>query len=208
MISSRPGPLRPAPLNSSKANDFASPPDDDPSRRFCLRWPRWLATLAKGYASLYRFRCYGYPERFDGPAIFICWHSEETTLLPNCGFTKGRIMISRSRDGDILASVVQRWGYRVSRGSSSKGAVAALRLMRSAIDKGDNLILAVDGPGVLGAFLNPEPITWPLKLVGPYIQWARPSPGLMSLKKVGPTRGCRGLWLRWSRSLGRPCVRL
>ena len=146
MIASRPGPLRPAPLNSSKVNDLASPPDDDPSRRFCLRWPRWLATLAKGYASLYRFRHYGYPDQFDGPAIFICWHSEETTLLPNCGFTKGRIMISRSRDGDILASVIQRWGYRVSRGSSSKGAVAALRLMRSAIDQGDNLILAVDGP--------------------------------------------------------------
>jgi lysophospholipid acyltransferase (LPLAT)-like uncharacterized protein len=123
-------------------------PADNPADRFCLRWPLILARLAYLYSRLYSFRHFGYPgaEELDGPAIFTCWHCEEVTLLPHCGFTRGHIMISRSRDGDILASVVQKWGYLVSRGSSSRGAVAALRSMRRAIDRGDNLILAVDGP--------------------------------------------------------------
>jgi lysophospholipid acyltransferase (LPLAT)-like uncharacterized protein len=125
---------------------FVSLNDEDPSLKFFCRWPRFLADIALLFSRLCRFRHFGYPSHFDGPAIFICWHSEETTLLPRCGFTRGRIMISRSRDGDILASVVRRWGYLVSRGSSSRGAVAALRTMRAALDNGDNLILAVDGP--------------------------------------------------------------
>jgi lysophospholipid acyltransferase (LPLAT)-like uncharacterized protein len=137
-----------------------------------------LARFATFYSRLYRFRCYGYPESFDGPAIFACWHSEETALLPNCGFTKGHIMISRSRDGDILATVVKRWGYLVSRGSSSKGAVAALRSLRQAIDQGDNLILAVDGPrgprrvAKPGAFYLAAKTGRPIYPVGAAVSWA------------------------------------
>jgi lysophospholipid acyltransferase (LPLAT)-like uncharacterized protein len=151
---------------------------EDPASRFCLGWPRLLARLVNYYSRLYRFRCYGYPPALTEPAIFICWHSEETTLLPNCGFTNGHIMISRSRDGDILASVVRRWGYLVSRGSSSRGAVAALRSMRSAIDRGDNLILAVDGPrgprrvAKPGAYYLAAKTGRPIYPVGAAVSWA------------------------------------
>jgi lysophospholipid acyltransferase (LPLAT)-like uncharacterized protein len=93
-----------------------------------------------------RFRFLGSPVPAVGPVIYITWHSEEITMLPRCGFTRGNIMVSNSKDGDILAAVVRRWGYRTSRGSSSRGAAAALLALRRALSRGDNIILAVDGP--------------------------------------------------------------
>jgi lysophospholipid acyltransferase (LPLAT)-like uncharacterized protein len=137
-----------------------------------------LGVLVSFFARLRRFRLFGYPTDLTGPAIFICWHSEEMTLLPHCGFTRGRIMISRSRDGDILASVVRRWGYLVSRGSSSRGAVAALRALRQALDQGNNLILAVDGPrgprrvAKPGAFYLAAKTGRPIYPVGAAVSWA------------------------------------
>ncbi|MDR2352310.1 MAG: lysophospholipid acyltransferase family protein, partial [Deltaproteobacteria bacterium] len=99
------------------------------------------------YYKLVRFRFFGNLLPPDtSPMIYIVWHSEEVTMLPSCGFTKGNVMVSKSRDGDILATVISRWGYKVSRGSSSKGAVAALKSLRAALTQGDSIILAVDGP--------------------------------------------------------------
>jgi lysophospholipid acyltransferase (LPLAT)-like uncharacterized protein len=92
-----------------------------------------------------RCRLFGLPLP-PGPKIYAIWHSEELTMLPRCGFTGGNVMVSRSKDGDILAAVITRWGYKVSRGSSSRGAVQALRSLASALAAGDSVVLAVDGP--------------------------------------------------------------
>jgi lysophospholipid acyltransferase (LPLAT)-like uncharacterized protein len=116
-------------------------------RGFFLNWPRILSFLISLYYKLVRFKFFGNLLSPSGtPMIYIVWHAEEVTMLPRCGFTQGNVMVSRSRDGDILAAVISRWGYRVSRGSSSKGAVAALRLLRDALKRGESIILAVDGP--------------------------------------------------------------
>jgi lysophospholipid acyltransferase (LPLAT)-like uncharacterized protein len=92
------------------------------------------------------FRFEGYPYDLEGPCIFTVWHSEEISLLPRFGFTRGAIMISNSKDGDILTSVVRGWGYPVIRGSSSKGAVRALMALKRTLESGGNIIMAVDGP--------------------------------------------------------------
>ncbi|MDR1314146.1 MAG: DUF374 domain-containing protein [Deltaproteobacteria bacterium] len=121
-------------------------PEQPPRRRFFLNWPRILAAAAKLIARLSRYRILGDPVPERGPVIYITWHSEEITMLPVSGFTRGTVMVSNSKDGDILAAVVERWGYRTSRGSSSKGAAAALLGLRRALERGENIILAVDGP--------------------------------------------------------------
>ncbi|MDR1081501.1 MAG: lysophospholipid acyltransferase family protein [Deltaproteobacteria bacterium] len=115
-------------------------------RRFFLNWPRILAFLARLISRLARYRILGDPVPERGPVIYITWHSEEITMLPVSGFTRGTVMVSSSKDGDILAAVVERWGYRTSRGSSSRGAAAALLGLRRALERGENIILAVDGP--------------------------------------------------------------
>ncbi|MDR1035957.1 MAG: lysophospholipid acyltransferase family protein [Deltaproteobacteria bacterium] len=115
-------------------------------RRFFLNWPRLLAAAARFISRLARYRILGDPVPERGPVIYVTWHSEEITMLPVSGFTRGTVMVSSSKDGDILAAVVERWGYRTSRGSSSKGAAAALLGLRRALERGENIILAVDGP--------------------------------------------------------------
>ncbi|KAB2907816.1 MAG: lysophospholipid acyltransferase family protein [Ignavibacteriales bacterium] len=55
-------------------------------------------------------------------------------------------LTSQSKDGDILAEVLRKWGYRVIRGSSSKGGRAALNEMIAAINDGKNLCITPDGP--------------------------------------------------------------
>jgi lysophospholipid acyltransferase (LPLAT)-like uncharacterized protein len=115
-------------------------------RKFFLNWPAILAVLILLYYKIVRFRILGDPLPKARPVIYITWHSEEITMLPKCGFTKANIMVSASKDGDILAIVAKRFGYATSRGSSSKRAAAALISLKNAILRGESIILAVDGP--------------------------------------------------------------
>lgn len=55
-------------------------------------------------------------------------------------------MASQSRDGEIVAGVLRRFGYGVVRGSSSRGGQAALMDCLLALREGRRPTLAVDGP--------------------------------------------------------------
>jgi len=55
-------------------------------------------------------------------------------------------MASASRDGELLAQVIERMGFGVIRGSTSRGAVGALRASLRAMDSGVSPALALDGP--------------------------------------------------------------
>lgn len=58
----------------------------------------------------------------------------------------GAALISASRDGDLFADVVQRFGYYVIRGSSSRlGASAILRLTEM-LASGRDVVITPDGP--------------------------------------------------------------
>jgi len=61
------------------------------------------------------------------PFIYACWHGQLLPLLwhhRGCGAV---LLISRSRDGDLIARVASHFGFRAVRGSSSRGATSALR---------------------------------------------------------------------------------
>lgn len=55
-------------------------------------------------------------------------------------------MASQSRDGEIVAGVLRRFGYGVVRGSSSRGGQEALMGCLLALREGGRPALAVDGP--------------------------------------------------------------
>ncbi|MDR2443537.1 MAG: DUF374 domain-containing protein [Deltaproteobacteria bacterium] len=121
--------------------------DNRLGRHFLFNWPTWLARGYGLYSKyLVGFRFEGYPFDLKGPCIFITWHSEEMSLLPRFGFSKGNIIVSNSKDGDILSQAVHHWGYPVIRGSSSKGAVKAILSLKRTLASGENIIMAVDGP--------------------------------------------------------------
>ena len=56
------------------------------------------------------------------------------------------VLASLSRDGEIQTAMLERFGYRVERGSSSRGAVRGLLMMGRAMREGWEPAIAVDGP--------------------------------------------------------------
>lgn len=62
--------------------------------------------------------------------LFCAWHQQFLPLINHFGsYSKNyapAIMISKSKDGDIIADTATRWGWSVKRGSSSKDGKKAL----------------------------------------------------------------------------------
>jgi lysophospholipid acyltransferase (LPLAT)-like uncharacterized protein len=56
------------------------------------------------------------------------------------------VLISVHRDGEMIASAVRHFGFRLVRGSSSKGGRAALREMVRLLKEDNNLAITPDGP--------------------------------------------------------------
>jgi len=116
--------------------------------------PRWVSRLL---ASVYRALSATWRVRSvdrdileqtleEGPAIIAIWHGEQAPLLHAHGFMGIDGVASKSRDGEVLAQVLERLGYGVIRGSSSRGGLGAIRGAMRAISSGRSPALAVDGP--------------------------------------------------------------
>ena len=58
----------------------------------------------------------------------------------------GAALISASRDGDLIADVVQRFGYDVIRGSSSRLGASAILQLTEALASGRDVVITPDGP--------------------------------------------------------------
>jgi lysophospholipid acyltransferase (LPLAT)-like uncharacterized protein len=85
-------------------------------------------------------------ERFIG----ALWHNR-MLLLPFvlrrfAPERKGAGLISASRDGDLFADVVKRFGYEVVRGSSSRKGVAAMLQLADVMRSGRDALIIPDGP--------------------------------------------------------------
>jgi hypothetical protein len=81
-----------------------------------------------------------------GGVIYTLWHGR---LLPLTYYHRRQniaTLISQSRDGEYIARVVERWGYRAIRGSSSRGGSGALREMIKLARTGRSLAITPDGP--------------------------------------------------------------
>ncbi|MFA7228998.1 MAG: lysophospholipid acyltransferase family protein [Melioribacteraceae bacterium] len=55
-------------------------------------------------------------------------------------------LVSRSKDGDVLAGILEKWSYNVVRGSSSTGGNDALTGMILLLREGFSLAITPDGP--------------------------------------------------------------
>jgi heptosyltransferase-1 len=78
--------------------------------------------------------------------VFAFWHGDQ--FLP-CYHHRGQqaaIMSSQSRDGEIQAGILRRFGYVTVRGSSTRGAEKALVETIRLVKKGHSGAFAVDGP--------------------------------------------------------------
>jgi lysophospholipid acyltransferase (LPLAT)-like uncharacterized protein len=95
-----------------------------------------------------RARVLGAPpnERYIG----ALWHNR-LLLLPfivrrYLPARRGAALISTSRDGAILADLVERFGFEVVRGSSSRKGASAIRQLAEVIAQGKDVVITPDGP--------------------------------------------------------------
>lgn len=81
--------------------------------------------------------------------VIALWHDE---LFPMPGYNRScklklAIVVSQSRDGELIARMLESLGFRTARGSSTRGGLRALvevrRLMR---DEHMDVAITVDGP--------------------------------------------------------------
>ena len=86
-------------------------------------------------------------ERQGKYAIYAFWHAH--MLLPAyVGKNRNvKVLISQHRDGEYIAQIVQRLGYGVARGSTTRGgAKALLRMIKQIKEDSISLAITPDGP--------------------------------------------------------------
>lgn len=85
----------------------------------------------------------------DSPVIFTLWHNRillAAPLLPKAMRPLATVLVSASRDGEYISTILGRFGIRATRGSSSRRGAQALLELRHALDQGISPVITVDGP--------------------------------------------------------------
>ena len=85
------------------------------------------ARLIRLLASTWRIRLRGTEPQ--APAVLVFWHDEMLPVWKHFAFKEAAALTSLSKDGALLAQVLQDWDYHLVRGSSSSGGREALAQM-------------------------------------------------------------------------------
>ncbi|MEO0335432.1 MAG: lysophospholipid acyltransferase family protein [Pseudomonadota bacterium] len=118
-------------------------------RKYLLPWVvLWLYRL---FFWSWRTRVEEPPElqkalKENAPIVFAHWHGHELILAQMVRRYKLATMTSMSKDGQLIDFVVIKLGGVTSKGSSSRGAVGALKGMVRLVRAGHPASMAVDGP--------------------------------------------------------------
>ncbi len=111
---------------------------------FAVTW------LLRALAATWRVEREPWPA--TGASVVAFWHGDLLPMIAlhrDPGLTGGVPLVglaSLSDDGDLVAQALERLGYDVIRGSSSRGGAAALRACVHALKSRRSPALAVDGP--------------------------------------------------------------
>jgi lysophospholipid acyltransferase (LPLAT)-like uncharacterized protein len=106
--------------------------------------------------------------RFEGDGrrpIMAFWHGR---VLTATYYFRGRgivVMISENFDGEWIARIIEQFGFRTSRGSTTRGGQRALLQLKREMDCGQPSGFAVDGPRGPARQAQPGAI-WLAKLTG------------------------------------------
>jgi lysophospholipid acyltransferase (LPLAT)-like uncharacterized protein len=106
-----------------------------------------LYWLMRVIGATVRFEVIGWQHHTEAePLIYCFWHNR----IPIATYFWRRrgivVMSSRSFDSEYIARFIQRFGYGAARGSSTRGARAALIQMIRAVRSGKSAAFTVDGP--------------------------------------------------------------
>ncbi|MCC6348087.1 MAG: lysophospholipid acyltransferase family protein [Candidatus Eisenbacteria bacterium] len=123
-----------------------------------VRQPWWIGVAATlGAAALWllartwRIEERNAPEfeeakRSHEPVIYALWHARQ---LPLVYVHRGRgtvVLVSQSRDGELISRILAAFGSQTARGSSTRGGDTAVRELLAAAAAGHCLAITPDGP--------------------------------------------------------------
>lgn len=85
----------------------------------------------------------------DHSYLFAFWHGKQ--FLPSITMRKthktaGAVLVSSSRDGEILSTWLSKLGYDIIRGSSRRDTIAATAAIVRRLKNNQSVALAIDGP--------------------------------------------------------------
>jgi len=121
------------------------------------RMPAWLGWLLARLVGLYgwTFRVrYDDPDgwlqsRTPWPVVMPVWHNRFVflaTVAPKTLLKQVTVLISASRDGEYISTLIRFFRIDVVRGSSSRGGMHATRTMLQKLKDGQMIVVTVDGP--------------------------------------------------------------
>lgn len=90
--------------------------------------------------------CEGYRPSGAGQVIFAFWHGR--LLMMPC-FKTGRpvtILVSQSKDGELISKTVNGLGIGTVRGSTTRGWLSGVKGLMRAVKEGRDIAITPDGP--------------------------------------------------------------
>jgi len=102
----------------------------------------------------------------EGKGFLIAlWHGRMLLGLAQHGAREWSVLVSRSGDGDLSNALLERFGYRIVRGSAGRHGTRAAREMLSSLQSGTGLVITPDGPRGPRHSMNPG-IAWMARTAG------------------------------------------
>ena len=93
----------------------------------------------------YDCKVINYPKNLNG-CLFALWHSRQCGVYGIPEREKLHCLISRSRDGEIIAAAAESLGIKTVRGSQKKGGTQASLEILDVLKEGNNVAITIDGP--------------------------------------------------------------
>lgn len=113
--------------------------------------PPLIAGLLKTLRSTCSITHVNYEEiqkkRREGENFIVCfWHGRLLMMPYGQGNNKGKVLISRHRDGELITRIVKFFHIGAVRGSYRKGTVSSLREIYTDLKNGYDIAITPDGP--------------------------------------------------------------
>lgn len=85
-------------------------------------------------------------EKAYGNFIYAFWHGRQVLLTWAYRGTGHTVLVSQSKDGELIARVLDLFGMRTIRGSSSRGGARSWVELKHAVEGGRTVAFTPDGP--------------------------------------------------------------
>ncbi len=109
----------------------------------------------RALAGTWRVERMGEEHLGGGGRLLAMWHGRMLVGLPTHRDRGWFVLVSPSDDGGLVTLLLDRFGYRVVRGSSSRGGARALRVLSQALRDERTVVITPDGPRGPRHAMNP-----------------------------------------------------